>query len=130
MAGQRARIRCPPADAGRDRRAAGGVAVTDQVDRQTASHVTSYCSTMCSTVSERLARIGQAIDELAAETRGTGRPMGDAGSMGIVPAGTGLAVGGLVGSLDDRLARIWLMMAELDPELARRVTDYGGSPAR
>jgi hypothetical protein len=66
---------------------------------------------MCSTVSERLARIGQAIDELAAETRGTGRPIR------------------LAGSLDDRLARIWLMMAELDPELARRVTDYGGSPA-
>jgi hypothetical protein len=59
---------------------------------------------MCSTVSERLARIGQAIDELAAET-----------------AGAAPAV-----SLDDRLARIWLMMAELDPELARRVTDYGG----
>jgi hypothetical protein len=65
---------------------------------------------MCSTVSEQLARIGQAIDELAAETRGTGAE----------PAG---------GSLDDRLARIWLMMAELDPELARRVTEYGGSPA-
>jgi hypothetical protein len=69
---------------------------------------------MCSTVSERLARIGQAIDELAAETRGMGRPQRD-------PA--------RAASLDDRLARIWLMMAELDPELARRVTDYGGSPA-
>ena len=70
---------------------------------------------MCSTVSERLARIGQAIDELAAETRGTGRP-----ARGAAAAGEGL---------DDRLARIWLMMAELDPELARRVTDYGGGPA-
>jgi hypothetical protein len=59
---------------------------------------------MCSTVSERLVRIGQAIDELAAESS------------------TAPAV-----SLDDRLARIWLMMAELDPELARRVTDYSGS---
>jgi hypothetical protein len=63
---------------------------------------------MCSTVSERLARIRQAIDELAAETREAVAP---------------------VGALDDRLARIWLMMAELDPELARRVTDYGGGPA-
>jgi hypothetical protein len=59
---------------------------------------------MCSTVSERLARIGQAIDELAADSRGTAPAV----------------------SLDDRLARIWLMVAELDPELARRVTDYGG----
>jgi hypothetical protein len=91
---------------------------------------------MCSTVSERLARIRQAIDELAAESRGTGQPQ-----RGAVPQDT--AQGPLQGqvqvqepatapeaapavSLHDRLARIWLMMAELDPELARRVTHYGG----
>jgi hypothetical protein len=75
---------------------------------------------MCSTVSERLARIGQAIDELAAETQGTGRGAAPEGAApeGAAPEGAA--------SLDDRLARIWLMMAELDPELARRVTDYGG----
>jgi hypothetical protein len=72
---------------------------------------------MCSTVSERLARIGQAIDELAAETRETGRPVRGAGTAGTGPAA----------SMDDRLAQIWQMMAELDPEVARRVTDYGGS---
>jgi hypothetical protein len=82
---------------------------------------------MCSTVSEQLARIGQAIDELAAETRGPGQPERGAAAAGT--AGAGPAAGGPAGSLDDRLARIWLMMAELDPELARRVTDYGGSPA-
>jgi hypothetical protein len=81
---------------------------------------------MCSTVSEQLARIGQAIDELAAEARGTGQPTRGAADAG---AGAGTAAGGPAGSLDDRLARIWLMMAELDPELARRVTDYGGSAA-
>jgi hypothetical protein len=89
---------------------------------------------MCSTVSEQLARIGQAIDELAAESRGTGRPSRGAGAAGTGAAGTGTAGAESAGtepagtaSLDDRLARIWLMMAELDPQLASRITSYGGS---
>jgi hypothetical protein len=79
---------------------------------------------MCSTVSEQLARIGQAIDELAAESRGTGRPSRGTGASGTGTAGTEPAG---TASLDDRLARIWLMMAELDPQLASRITSYGGS---
>jgi hypothetical protein len=86
------------------------VAPADRLDRQTASNVTPYCSTMCSTVSEQLARIGQAIDELAAES-----------------AGTETAETAETASLDDRLARIWLMMAELDPQLASRITSYGSA---
>jgi len=62
-------------------------------------------------VGARLARIGRAIDELAAEARAPERSAG----------------GDPARSLDDRLARIWVMVAELDPELARRVTDYNGS---
>jgi hypothetical protein len=89
---------------------------------------------MCSTVSERLARIGQAIDELAAETRGAGRPSRGAEATGAGTAGAGTAGTEPAGtepaetvSLDDRLARIWLMMAELDPQLASRITNYGGN---
>jgi hypothetical protein len=90
---------------------------------------------MCSTVSERLAQIGQAIDELAAETQGPGQRVTPAvepapgGPAAGGQAAGGQAAGGPAASLDDRLARIWLMMAELDPELARRVADYGGNPA-
>ncbi|MEP7023201.1 MAG: hypothetical protein ABJB47_05190 [Actinomycetota bacterium] len=61
-------------------------------------------------MSEQLARIGKAIDELAAQAREPLRP---------APGGKDTAP-----SLDDQLARIWIMVAELDPELARRVTSY------
>jgi hypothetical protein len=59
---------------------------------------------MCSTTSERLARIDRAIDELAADSL-AGRAGPDAGIQG-------------------RLARVWAMVAELDPEIARRVPGY------
>lgn len=61
---------------------------------------------MCSTTEGRLARIGEAIDEVAAALT-TGAPS-DA-------------------ELDDlagRLARIWGMIAELDPALAGRLRGY------
>jgi len=56
---------------------------------------------MCSTLADRLAIIEQAIDELAAES------------------GTAEAA--------DRLARLWQMVADLDPELSRRMAGYRGT---
>jgi hypothetical protein len=61
---------------------------------------------MCSTTSELLARIGTAIDQLAADSLAADR------------AGSGA-------SMHKRLASIWAMVAELDPDLARRVRKYG-----
>jgi hypothetical protein len=60
---------------------------------------------MCSTTGERLARIGSAIDKLAAD----------------MVAG---AQSGSADDLADRLAQLWAMIAELDPELARRLPGY------
>ncbi len=60
---------------------------------------------MCSTPGERLARIGRAIDELATDS--------------LAPRGAESDA-----SMHARLAGIWDMVAELDPELARRVPDY------
>jgi hypothetical protein len=76
---------------------------------------------MCSTPSERLARIGEAIDKLAADSRAPDHAGPD-------PAGTDSA--GADACIEDRLARIWAMVAELDPELARRVTDYSTGTGR
>jgi hypothetical protein len=76
---------------------------------------------MCSTPSERLARIGEAIDKLAADSRAPDPAAPD-------PAGTDSA--GANACIEDRLARIWAMVAELDPELARRVTDYSPGTGR
>jgi hypothetical protein len=61
---------------------------------------------MCSTVEERLALIGRAIDEVEA-----------AGSAGQLSS-AGMA------ELATRLAQIWAMIAELDPALARRLRGY------
>jgi hypothetical protein len=63
---------------------------------------------MCSTMGERLATVGSAIDELAAEAATAAR----AGQSGHA------------GDIADRLARLWAMVADLDPELARRLPGY------
>ena len=63
-------------------------------------------SIMCSTVEGRLALIGEAIDDVAAAL--------SAGEL----SGAGAA------DVAARLARIWAMLAELDPALAGRLRDY------
>lgn len=60
---------------------------------------------MCST-EDRLARIGEAIDEVAKA------------------ASEGAASGAGMTDLTAQLARIWAMLAELDPALARRLRGY------
>lgn len=62
---------------------------------------------MCSSVEECLARISEAIDEVAAAVSA-----GGAGGAGL-------------DDLAERLARIWAMVAEIDPALARRLRGYG-----
>ncbi len=61
---------------------------------------------MCSMRGDRLAEIGQAIDQLAADYPAALRDGQDDDVAG-------------------RLARIWLMISDLDPELARRLPGYG-----
>jgi hypothetical protein len=61
---------------------------------------------VCST-EDRLALIGEAIDEVAAAASG-----GSASGVGMA-------------DLTARLARIWAMLAELDPALAARLRNYG-----
>jgi transposase len=64
---------------------------------------------MSSTVEERLALIGRAIDEVDAA------------------ASAGQLSGAEVAELTARLAHIWAMIAELDPALARRLRGYADS---
>jgi hypothetical protein len=66
---------------------------------------------VCSTTSEQLAKIGRAIDELAADSRAPHGARSDA-------------------TFEDRLAGIWAMVAELDPELARRMPSYDAARRR
>jgi hypothetical protein len=64
---------------------------------------------MCSTTGGRLARLGQAIDELAAQSQAQAGP-------------------GAADDVADRLAGVWAMLAELDPELAKRLAGYHAAP--
>ena len=85
---------------------------------------------MCSTAVQRIAEIGQAIDELAAQA-------------GAAEARSGRTSGGLQtsegqssegqtseGQASDseqvviRLAELWAQLAELDPDVARRLPTY------
>ena len=61
---------------------------------------------MCSTVGERLALIGRAIDEVD------------------TAASAGQLSSAQMAELTVRLARIWAMLAELDPALAARLRGY------
>jgi hypothetical protein len=64
---------------------------------------------MCSTAAQRIAEIGRAIDDLA------------------VKAGPTAQAGPAVGDTDPivaRLAELWALLAELDPEVGRRLAGY------
>ena len=73
---------------------------------------------MCSNAAARIARICAAIEELA----------GPPGEQDRVSAAAGEAAGPGPDTADDevagRLAALWAMIAEADPELARRLPRY------
>jgi hypothetical protein len=93
---------------------------------------------MCSTSVQRLAEIGRAIDDLAAQAEANSREAGRAGAAGT--AGAAGAAGAVDvpasafserGRADDntdqvmrRLADLWAKLAQLDPEVAKRLPTY------
>jgi hypothetical protein len=77
----------------------------DSVDRARNVGPCRYRSSVCSTSESPLSRLVRAIDELAADCR------------------DGAAQAQLAG----RIAQVWEMVADLDPELARRRPGYQGS---
>jgi hypothetical protein len=86
---------------------------------------------MCSTTGGQLARICRAIEELAGRS-GTG---GSTAAETAAGPGEAAALGpDDTGAQDDlaarlaRLAAIWAMIAEADPELARRLPGYLADP--
>jgi hypothetical protein len=81
---------------------------------------------MCSTAVQRITEIGQAIDELAAqagaaETR-NGRASGGRRASKDLQASEGRASDS--DQVVIRLAELWAQLAELDPEVARRLPTY------
>jgi hypothetical protein len=64
-----------------------------------------YRSSVCSTPEPPLSRLARAIEDLAAECR----------------------AGATDSQLAERIARVWGMIADLDPELARRWSGYEGT---
>ena len=90
---------------------------------------------MCSTPVQRLAEIGQAIDDLAADAQ-TAYAAAARRRRLPVETGTGPAQAAApseaaeAGPASDtdrvviRLAELWALLAELDPEVARRLPTY------
>jgi hypothetical protein len=68
---------------------------------------------MCSMNDPRLAMIGTAIDELAEAARAE-----------AAAAGAGDSRPGTADTMDERVAGIWAMVADLDPGLAQRLSQY------
>jgi hypothetical protein len=93
---------------------------------------------MCSTSAQRIAEIGQAIDDLAADARtayeAARQPSARQGLTnpreGVVTAADSAAAGPGTAPASDtdrvvlRLAKLWEQLAELDPEVARRLGTY------
>jgi hypothetical protein len=71
---------------------------------------------VCSTIEDRIARICAAIEELA------GNP-GERDAVSMVAPGIA-ASDAADGQAAGRLAAIWAMIAEVDPELAKRLPGY------
>lgn len=87
---------------GRGTRAAGSL------DRVRVPGPAGYRSSVCSISESSLDRLARAIDELAADCRD-----------GTAP-----------GQLAERIARVWEMVSDLDPELARRRSRYESTHER
>ncbi len=86
---------------------------------------------MCSTPVQRIAAIGQAIDDLAADARtayaaaGRRRPAGGGRALteDVAPS-EATAPASDPDQVVIRLAELWAALAELDPEVARRLPTY------
>jgi hypothetical protein len=76
----------------------------DSADRVRSVTGAGYRSTVCSTPEQPLSRLARAIEDLAEDWRD----------------------GTADGELAERIAGVWGMIADLDPELARRWSDYEG----
>jgi hypothetical protein len=77
--------------------------------KRTASHTpVGYHSRVCSTTGDAIERIAAAIDQLASDARDAGSARGAAGQR----------------ELSRRVACLWQMVSDLDPELARRARRY------
>ena len=72
---------------------------------------------MSSMTDPRLAMIGAAIDELAEASRAASGCPGPSSIPGAPDTS---------GSMAERVARIWAMVADLDPGLAQRLSGYTG----
>jgi hypothetical protein len=83
---------------------------------------------MCSMIDARLAMIGTAIDELAeaARTQAARTQAGgaQAGRDGAGRDWAGDAEPGTSDTMAERVAGIWAMVADLDPGLAQRLSQY------
>jgi hypothetical protein len=76
---------------------------------------------MCSTAAQRIAEIGQAIDDLAVKA---GRAAQSGRTAQARPTAQAGPAAGNTDPIVARLAELWALLAELDPEVGRRLAGY------
>ena len=76
---------------------------------------------MCSTPEQRLAEIGRAIDDLAAQAEAGAASAAGAGASAAAARGHD---GADAEEVMKRLADLWAKLTQLDPEVARRLPTY------
>jgi hypothetical protein len=82
-----------------------------------------YHSIMCSTPEHRIAQIGQAIDDLAAQAHAAGTTNAPDAQADAAKAHA------KTGGIDEdevlrRLADLWAQLAQLDPDVGKRLPTY------
>jgi hypothetical protein len=83
---------------------------------------------MCSTTGGQVARICRAIEELADRPVAGGSAVAAESGRATASESGDVAAGDDLAAWLARLAAIWAMVAEADPELARRVPGYLAAP--
>jgi hypothetical protein len=82
-----------------------------------------YHSIMCSTPEHRIAQIGQAIDDLAAQAHAAGTA--NAADAQADTAEAHAKTGGIdADEVLRRLAELWAQLAQLDPDVGKRLPTY------
>ena len=79
---------------------------------------------MCSTSEQRIAQIGRAIDDLAAEAKRASAKSEHPRMTDGVPEPVTAVSANDADRMVMRVAELWALLAELDPEVARRLPTY------
>lgn len=93
---------------------------SNPVDSAAGDGGAKYDSIMCSTAAQRIAEIGRAIDDLAVKAG----PQAQAGRTAQAGPAANDTAANDTDPIVARVAELWALLAELDPEVGKRLAGY------